>query len=195
MKETRVDPRVLRTRRLLMDAFITLNFKKDFKNITIKDITDEATVNRATLYSHFNDKYDLMDAVIRDSILENITKNLNHYDKLNQETIVRIFLVLTDFHTDVTKQLNLHTQCRRSYESFSTIIEQKIKVELEKLFYSLLLKQQSKLDSESLKIGAVILSSGIYGASVDWKNYVSLSAEQYIKKVLPFIVTELNDLK
>ncbi|MBE5103378.1 TetR/AcrR family transcriptional regulator [Priestia aryabhattai] len=195
MKETKVDPRILRTRRLLMDSFITLTFKKDFKDITIKDITDEATVNRATLYSHFNDKYDLMDAVIKEIILEKIIKSLNHHDKLNEETIVRIFLALTNFHTEVTKQLNLNTQCRRSYESFSTIIEQKIKMELEKLFYSLLLKQQAELESEVLKMGAVILSGGIYGASVDWKNNGSLSAEQYIKKALPFIVTEVNDLK
>ena len=195
MEEMKVDPRIIRTRKLLMDAFMKIAQKKEFKDITIKDITDEATVNRATLYSHFNDKYDLMDAVIKETILENIIKNLNHHDKFNEETIVKIFLALTNFHTDVTKQLNLNTQCRRSYESFSTIIEQKIKMELETLFYSLLLKQQSKLDLEALKMGAVILSGGIYGASVDWKNHGSLSAEQYIKKALPFIVTEVNNLK
>ncbi|MEH7175975.1 TetR/AcrR family transcriptional regulator, partial [Priestia megaterium] len=70
MKEVKVDPRIIRTRKLLMDAFIKVTRKKDFKDITIRDITDEATVNRATFYSHFQDKYDLMDVAITEEILE-----------------------------------------------------------------------------------------------------------------------------
>jgi AcrR family transcriptional regulator len=193
MQDTKVDPRIIRTRRLLMDAFIKLAIKKDFKDITIKDITDEATVNRATFYSHFQDKYDLMDAVITEDILENIVENLNHYDQLNEESIKNIFVTLTKFHTELATKLD--TQCRRSYASFSSIIEQKFKKELEKVFYSLLLKQQSKLDLEALKIGAAVLSWGIYGASVDWKHNSSFSAEQYIKIALPFIVTKINHFK
>ncbi|RHW34012.1 TetR/AcrR family transcriptional regulator [Lysinibacillus yapensis] len=190
MQDTKVDPRITRTRRLLMDAFLKLTIKRDFKDITIKDITDEATVNRATFYSHFQDKYDLMDAVIAEDILENIVDNLSHYNQLNEESIVKIFVTLTKFHTNLTTQLN--TQCRRSYASFSSIIELKVKKELEKVFYSLLLKEQSKLDSETLKIGAAVLSWGIYGALVNWQHNSSLSAEQYIKIALPFIVTEIS---
>ncbi|MDW7618089.1 TetR/AcrR family transcriptional regulator [Peribacillus simplex] len=193
MQVTKVDPRILRTRKLLMDAFIKVIQKKEFKDITIKDITDEATVNRATFYSHFQDKYDLMDAAITEDILESILKHLNHYDKLNEETIVKIFFTLTKFHTK--KCTEYSSQCRRSYGSFYSIIEQKIKKELGELLYSLFLKQQPNLDLEALKIGANMLSWGIYGASVDWEKNSTLSAEQYIKKALPFIVTEINNFK
>jgi len=193
MKDKKVDPRSIRTRRLLIEAFLKLTTKKDFKDITIKDITDEATVNRATFYSHFLDKYDLMDAGIIEDIIENVVNNLSQYDQLNEESIINIFVTLTKFHTDLATQFD--TQCRRSYTSFSSIIEQKLKKELEKVFYSLFLKQQSKLDLEDLKIGAAVLSWGIYGASVDWKDNSSLSAEQYIKIALPFIVTEVNHFK
>lgn len=34
--------------------------KKDFAKISIKDITDQADVNRSTFYIHFEDKYDLL---------------------------------------------------------------------------------------------------------------------------------------
>ena len=187
MEEMKVDPRIIRTRKLLMDAFIKLTRKKDFKDITIKDITDEATVNRATFYSHFQDKYDLVDTVITESVIANIVEDLNDYNQLNEDTIVQIFATLTRFHTDQRAQFD--TQCNRSYESFCSIIEQKIKKELEKILYSLLLKQRSKkLDSESLKIGAAVLSWGIYGASVDWKLNSSLSEKQYIKNALPFLI-------
>ncbi|WP_430510323.1 TetR/AcrR family transcriptional regulator [Gottfriedia solisilvae] len=193
MKDKKVDPRSIRTRRLLIEAFLRLTTKKDFKEITIKDITDEATVNRATFYSHFLDKYDLMDAGIIEDIIENVVKNLSQYDQLNEESIINIFVTLTKFHTDLATQFD--TQCRRSYASFSSIIEQKLKKELEKVFYSLFLKQQSKLDLKDLKIGAAVISWGIYGASVDWKDNSSLSAEQYINIALPFIVTEVNHFK
>ncbi|MGG4483613.1 TetR/AcrR family transcriptional regulator [Paenibacillus illinoisensis] len=193
MEDTKVDPRIIRTRRLLMDAFIKITQKKEFKDITIKDITEEATVNRATFYAHFQDKYDLIDASITEDILENIVKHLKHYDRVNEDTIVEIFFTLTKFHTK--KRTEYSSQCKRSIEFFSSIIEQKIKIELGELFYSLFLKQQPNLDSEALKIGTTVLSWGIYGASVDWENNSSLSAEQYIKKALPFIVTEINNFK
>lgn len=192
MKNTKIDPRTIRTKKLLMDAFINLNHNKDLKDITIKDITDAAMVNRATFYAHFYDKYDLMDDVITETIVGSIVENLDDYDRLNEETIIKIFLTLTEFHTNLNTQLNTH--CRRSYEAYSSKIEQKMKAELENLFYSLLLKQQFRLDSESLKIGAAILSWGIYGASVDWQSHSSLPAEQYIKKALPFYI-DLNVLK
>jgi len=193
MEEMKVDPRIIRTRKLLMDAFIKTAQKKEFKYITIKDITEEANVNRATFYSHFQDKYELMDASITEEIIESIVKDFNHYDRLNEETIEKIFFTLTKFHTK--KRTEYTSQCKRSVESFYSIIEQKIKKELEELFYSLFLKQQLNLDSEALKIGTTLLSWGIYGASVDWENNSSVSAEQYIKKALPFIVTEIYNSK
>ncbi|MDN7245600.1 TetR/AcrR family transcriptional regulator [Planococcus shenhongbingii] len=193
MEALKVDPRIIRTRKLLMDAFMKIIKKKEFKDITINDIAEEGTVNRATFYSHFQDKYDVMDAAITEDIEERLIKNLSQYDRLNEETIVKVFLTLTKFHTERSEELS--SQCRRSYESFYSIIEQKVKKELEELVYSLLVKQQPKLDSEASKIGAAVLSWGIYGASIDWQHNSSLSAEQYIKIALPFIVTELNNLK
>ena len=55
MTQSKTYPRVLRTRKLIMDSFIDLSGKKEFKDITIKDITTEAMINRATFYYHFED--------------------------------------------------------------------------------------------------------------------------------------------
>lgn len=51
-----MDPHAIHTRMRLMDAFHQLLHTKDFDQISIKDITDIATVNRATLYAHFLDQ-------------------------------------------------------------------------------------------------------------------------------------------
>jgi AcrR family transcriptional regulator len=59
-KNLRVDPRVLRTRKLLRQSLIDLVPKKGFNNLTIQDITDNATLNRATFYLHYTDKDELL---------------------------------------------------------------------------------------------------------------------------------------
>ncbi|MFC9707705.1 hypothetical protein ACFTRD_06065 [Paenibacillus sp. NPDC056933] len=46
-------------------------------------MTDEATVTRATLYSHFIDKYDLLDVVIKETVVDNTIKSLDHFDKIH----------------------------------------------------------------------------------------------------------------
>jgi AcrR family transcriptional regulator len=57
------DPRILRSRRMLMDAMATLLNKKEFDDISIQEIADEATLNRATFYLHFPDKSALLQAL------------------------------------------------------------------------------------------------------------------------------------
>src|SRR5580693_7183941 len=57
------DPRILRSRRMLMDALASLLMKKEFEEISIQEITDEATLNRATFYLHYPDKNALLQAM------------------------------------------------------------------------------------------------------------------------------------
>ena len=51
------DPRVKRTRQLLQQAFMSLMMEGRFRDITVQEIADRATVNRATFYAHFEDKF------------------------------------------------------------------------------------------------------------------------------------------
>ena len=54
------DRRVQRTRQILLDALIGLILEKEFETITVQEIIDRANVGRATFYSHFRDKDDLL---------------------------------------------------------------------------------------------------------------------------------------
>lgn len=58
------DPRVIRTRNLIQDAFRSLAKEKKIEAITIKDIAERATVNRATFYAHFEDKNALLEYMV-----------------------------------------------------------------------------------------------------------------------------------
>jgi len=57
------DPRILRSRRLLMDALARLLIKKEFEDISVQEIADHATLNRATFYLHYPDKNALLQAM------------------------------------------------------------------------------------------------------------------------------------
>ena len=46
-----------------MNAFLKLIRQKDFNNISIDDITQEAKINRSTFHYRFMDKYDLMKTI------------------------------------------------------------------------------------------------------------------------------------
>jgi AcrR family transcriptional regulator len=45
-----LDPRVLRSRQMLHEALATLLLNKDFDKISIQEIAEASTLNRATFY-------------------------------------------------------------------------------------------------------------------------------------------------
>ena len=75
LDEPRVDPRVTRTQNLIRDALKSLLSEKSFESISVQDIAERATVNRATFYAHFQDKFALLDVVIRDALQQYLAAN------------------------------------------------------------------------------------------------------------------------
>ena len=57
------DPRILRSRQMLMEALVKLLDRKEFDDISVQEIADEATLNRATFYLHYPDKNALLQAM------------------------------------------------------------------------------------------------------------------------------------
>jgi AcrR family transcriptional regulator len=57
------DPRILRSRQMLMEALVKLLDRKEFDDISVQEIADEATLNRATFYLHYADKNALLQAM------------------------------------------------------------------------------------------------------------------------------------
>lgn len=54
------DIRVIRSKALLLDALLELMKEKEYKDITIKELTDEASVARQTFYRNFKGKDDIL---------------------------------------------------------------------------------------------------------------------------------------
>ena len=62
----KTDLRIQRTQKAIVDAFYELLDEKSFGSITVIDICNRALINRGTFYTHFEDKYQLLDKCISD---------------------------------------------------------------------------------------------------------------------------------
>lgn len=62
------DLRIIKTQRSIQEAFSSLLKKRNFRNITVNNLCEEAYISRSAFYAHFKDKYDLLGYWISASI-------------------------------------------------------------------------------------------------------------------------------
>lgn len=62
------DKRIVRTKRSLKASLIGMLEKADFEHISITELCRRAEVSRITFYSHYNDKYALLDDIFNDML-------------------------------------------------------------------------------------------------------------------------------
>ncbi|MDN6413139.1 TetR/AcrR family transcriptional regulator [Staphylococcus gallinarum] len=185
MPTTYTDPRVSRTKSLLMNAFREIAKEKKIHAITVKDITDRATVNRATFYAHFYDKYDIMDYTISETILNNLNETLDIAEKLDESTLHTLFIKITSYIEET------HNECKLNSKAYGEVVEKRVKEELEDIFLTLIEDSNPNQDREILASSARFLAWGLYGIAKHWFETSTVSAEDYIKKSLPFLVNHL----
>ena len=66
----KVDPRVVRTRKLLIDGMVSIILEEGYDKLTVKRIVKKAGVNRSTFYLHFLDKQDIIEQMEKDMLLK-----------------------------------------------------------------------------------------------------------------------------
>lgn len=57
---SKIDRRIVRTRKLLRDALMALILENGYESVTVQQITDRANLGRATFYLHYKDKEELL---------------------------------------------------------------------------------------------------------------------------------------
>ena len=68
---TPTDPRIVRTRQLIRDAFVDLLQEMDIEKLSVNRIAERATINRVTFYLHYRDITDMMEKMA-DEMIEQI---------------------------------------------------------------------------------------------------------------------------
>jgi AcrR family transcriptional regulator len=186
------DPRVKRTRQLLQQAFIDLVREQSFEAISVQDIAARATLNRATFYAHFADKYALLDATIGASFADALLKRVPADAALCEEdTIRRLILTVCDFHLD------LSSQCKRSFQALESFMEPRIIAHLQGSVQACLARKETthKAATDRLEVVATAVSWSIYGVVLRWDRTGRLqSPESLVEIVLPIIMGSIAAL-
>lgn len=63
MNTKKTNRSVLRTQKLLKEAFIELLYEKPIQQISVKELTDRVDLNRGTFYLHYTDIYHLLETI------------------------------------------------------------------------------------------------------------------------------------
>ena len=159
----RLDPRIRRTRRLLQDALKRLLEEKEFDKITIQDIAGAATLNRATFYAHYPDKFALLEELIRVSFLQLLECRKIRFDGSCATAFHPVVLAVCDYLVELQKSRAFK---QRQFEAFveGTVIDQ-IRVILMDGF-----KKHPVEGSINPELLAATASWAIYGAAKQWVN-------------------------
>ena len=87
---------------LLKNALIDIMKTKSIHLVSIKEICEEADVNRSTFYRHYNTQYDLYDDIIEDMIEEKEEASMSDLTEIiNSDDAVQLTFdsFLDDFDT------------------------------------------------------------------------------------------------
>ena len=95
MKGETLDRRIRKTRRVIRQCLTELLKTKRIQDITVREISEKADINRGTFYLHYRDIFDLMEQ-IENELLEELEDVLNHFkasDLLSNPALVftRVF--------------------------------------------------------------------------------------------------------
>ncbi|HEX3744601.1 MAG TPA: TetR/AcrR family transcriptional regulator [Bryobacteraceae bacterium] len=94
-----LDPRIRRTRQLLQQSLEKLLETKDFDRISVQDIADLATVNRATFYDHYNDKSALLTAMVGCRFHQFLAERQVHFDGTCALALQAMVLAVSEYLT------------------------------------------------------------------------------------------------
>lgn len=182
---TREDPRVIRTRQLLVQAFMDLLKEKSFQSITIQDIASRATVNRVTFYAHFADKYALLERTIREMICQRLRSQAPEGSPYSPEELARLILTVCEFLRDIEQV------CPPPHGHLEPLMEKQIKAELYVILQAWLPERRAAKTKPQPKPeqAAMVASWAIYGAAIQWMQQEQQEpVDEYVRQVLPLIL-------
>lgn len=174
---------------MLHKGLADLMAEKDFKDITVKEITERADLNRGTFYLHYCDTYDLLEKV-EDEIIENfeIMIDTYHPTETNYSAFVIIDQVI-DYISDnseICKTLFLQNSNTSFLEKFMNVITVK-GFKIHKELYS-------KLETTQNEYIISFLTYGIVGILKKWFNDDMKTSKESMAKMVDDIVVNMFNM-
>ena len=154
INEAELDPRVVRTRHLLLHAFEELlqEYCGAIRDISIGSIAERAGVNRVTFYAHFTDKYELLEFWKRELFRQELAKRQQNIAALTLEQLIDVVLDFMQFYLSMRRRVN---------QQFDPLFEAAIQNEIQAT-----LLHMSDVDEDV----AVFLAWAIFGSANEWSR-------------------------
>ncbi len=162
----KVDLRIQRTQKAIIDTFYELLDEKSFNNITVIDICDRALINRGTFYTHFEDKYQLLDKCIYDIMIgfddevDKVHGDSNLLVYYNDVLEVGINFILT--HLKRLRTIITKTDCSLIFNKVHEILVQNVVGKVGKL------PQREEHNPMDVKLLAEFFSGGMISLIKWW---------------------------
>ncbi|MBM4428032.1 MAG: TetR/AcrR family transcriptional regulator [Chloroflexi bacterium] len=180
--DEKLDPRVIRTRSLILSSFEALLAEKGFETISVQDVTDKAQINRATFYAHFPDKYALLDYTIQQAFMAEIEKRTLNVCSYSEDNLRNLILAVVEFLSRV------HTGCAQPHQQFESLVEGTIKKQIFDLLSYWLRK--SKVPTE---IPATVATWAIYGLASHYSHLKKRpSLDKFVDEAFPLVAVNLE---
>jgi AcrR family transcriptional regulator len=185
------DPRIRRTRQLLQAALSSLMQTKGFDEISVQDISEAATVNRATFYDHYTDKYSLLDATIAGGFHQLLHERNVKFDGTCPSAATAIILAACDY---LAQTHSNPAVCNRQ-SAFEPLVDAAITTAIRRV----LEKGMPEPEPPSLPSAGMIAAAAswaIYGAVKQWfftPNHPP--AEQAVPAILELVLPILQQTK
>ena len=171
----KLDPRVRRTRQMLFQAFQSLLAEKTFDLITVLDISERSTLNRATFYDHFPDKFALLESMIGERFGALVAARMVQGDGTCESALRLLILAACDFLAEIS------SGCQKNQRQFEPMVESQVK---EGMREALILALHNH-GTENPELKATMVSWAITGAALQWSRERKTSADQLADSILP----------
>lgn len=183
--DQKLDPRVKRTRGLILGSFSDLLAEKGFESITVQDVTARAQINRATFYAHFEDKYKLLDYWVSQMFVRETEKRMLNACHYTLDNLRNLILAVCEFLA------GLHSDCAQPHPQFEALVETQIKKQVFELLSHWLEQVKSPV---SIEIPATVATWAIYGLASHWSHIKGkrLPLDKFVDEALPFVAVNLE---
>ena len=181
-----LDPRIKRTRQLLHRAFTELLTEKSFEEISVQDIAERSTVNRATFYDHFPDKFALLEDIIAENFQAMLCARMAGSMGTCPESVKQLIRAVCDFFADIA------STCPKHQRQFAPVAESKIKSLLRDFLLVGLRQTIPEASKGELELRATMASWAICGAALEWSHTKTASLETFADSVFALVSTTLQ---
>jgi AcrR family transcriptional regulator len=180
--EEKLDPRVKRTRNLILTSFQSLLTEKGFESVSVQDVTNKAEINRVTFYAHFSDKYELLDYTVQKAFMSEVEKRNLNMCSYSPDNLRNLILIVCEF------LITLHSRCAQPHEQFESLVEGTFKKHLFELLSRWL--KESKLPTE---LPATVATWAIYGLATHYSHLKKRPAlETFVDEAFPLVAVNLE---